>query len=65
MPKQISDIQKITGEQADNIIVYRLPLGRFYLIEDGVYVGIDNRDGNAWTEDFKSLDACKRWLNSD
>jgi hypothetical protein len=38
----------------------------FYTIEDyeGAkrYVGIDNRAGDAWTEDFKSLSTCKTWL---
>jgi len=62
----ISDIKKITSEEADKIIETREPRGLFYTISQvegkRVYVGIDNRDGDAWTEDFKSLGACKRWL---
>lgn len=59
-------IEKITGEQADVVIKHRMPLGRFYTIEKhegkNIYVGIDNDYGDAWTEDFKSLGSCKRWL---
>ena len=39
------------------------PLGLFYLEEDGKFVGIDNSDGNAWTEEFRDKDSCLRWLN--
>jgi hypothetical protein len=62
------DIKKITSEEANEIIVNRIPLGRFYVLEKGepgekiTYVGIDNEHGHAWVEDFKSLSACKRWL---
>jgi DNA uptake protein ComE-like DNA-binding protein len=56
------DIIKITPEEASQIIETRERKGMFYCIEDGRYVGIDNRTGDAWTEDFKSLSACRRWL---
>ena len=56
------EIKKVTPEEAGEIIDTRTPLGLFYCIENGRYVGIDNRDGSAWTEDFKSLGSCKRWL---
>lgn len=59
-------ITKITPEQANEIIETREPLGKFYTIEKvddkRIYVGIDNEYGDAWTEDFESLGACKRWL---
>jgi hypothetical protein len=62
------DIQKVTPEMADKIITTRQPRGLFYTVEEvageRVYVGIHNEDGSAWTEDFKSLTACKRWLKS-
>ena len=62
------DIQKVTPEMADIIITTRQPRGLFYTVEEvagkRVYVGIHNEDGSAWTEDFKSLTACKRWLKS-
>jgi hypothetical protein len=61
-----SKVTKITNKEAEEIITTRKPLGLFYTIEkkDGnsIYIGIDNADGSAWTEDFKSLSSCKRWL---
>ncbi|MDD2401676.1 MAG: hypothetical protein PHD60_05630 [Clostridia bacterium] len=56
------DIQKVNLTKAIEIIETREPLGKFYIIENDVYVGIDNTKGDAWTEEFKSLAACKRWL---
>ena len=57
------EIQKVTKQEMSRIIEERQPLGMFYTIEKGrIYVGCDNRTGDAWTEDFKSLSACKRWL---
>lgn len=41
------------------------PLGLFYLEEDRKFVGIDNSDGNAWTEEFQDKDSCLRWLNGE
>lgn len=58
----VEKVQKVTPEEASAIIENREPLGLFYIKEKDVYVGIDNWDGNAWTEEFKSLGACKRWL---
>lgn len=58
----MNEIKKITPEEASTIIKTREPRGLFYTIEDGRYVGIDNSYGDAWTEDFRSLSACKRWL---
>lgn len=57
------EIIKITPGEANKIIETREWIGMFYCIsENGMYVGIDNRTGDAWTEDFNSLSACKRWL---
>lgn len=38
------------------------PLGLFYLKEGDKFVGIDNSDGNAWTEEFPDEGSCLRWL---
>lgn len=57
-------IQKITSEQAGRIINTRYPLGLFYVLDAGVYVGIDNSTGDAWTEEFPDLRTCKRWLSN-
>lgn len=61
------EIEKVTPEEASRIIETRLPSGLFYTIEKSkngkkIYVGIDNSTKDAWTEDFKSLSSCKRWL---
>ena len=56
------DIKEVTTEEAKKIIDSRLPLGKFYVIEDGVFVGIDNEDGEAWTDEFNNIDICYDWL---
>jgi hypothetical protein len=55
-------IKKITPSEAYCIIYSRQPFGLFYLLHDGVYVGIDNSNGHAWMEEFTNLRQCKRWL---
>jgi len=58
------EIKKIAKEFAASIIDTRRPLGLFYVLETGVYIGIDNSNGHAWTEEFNSLRKCKRWLTN-
>ena len=60
----MSEVTKISADEAIKIIVTREPRGLFYIIdkETRSCVGIDNSDGSTWTEEFKSLGACKRWL---
>lgn len=55
-------IIKIDNNKSTEIIEKREPRGLFYTIENDIYVGIDNLSGDAWTEDFKTLKQCKRWL---
>lgn len=54
-----TQIKKISDDKAIDVIETRKPLGLFYTIEKRndkkIYVGIDNQDGSAWTEDFKCL----------
>lgn len=38
------------------------PYGRFLLQEDGIWVAIDNSDGNAWTEEFYNKTVALNWL---
>lgn len=57
-------IKEITSEQASVVIDTREPLGLFYLLDDGVYIGIDNSTGDAWTEEFTNLFQCKEWLRN-
>lgn len=55
-------IKKISAEETSKIIITREPRGLFYHQTQSSYIGIDNRKGDAWVEDFKTLTACKRWL---
>jgi hypothetical protein len=57
-------IKKITTDQAKSVIETREPLGLFYVLENGIYTGIDNSNGYAWTEEFTGLRKCKLWLNN-
>ena len=57
------EIKEITPTDARTIINTQQPRCLFYTKENGVYVGIDNTTGDAWTEDFKTLDACAKWLH--
>jgi hypothetical protein len=56
------EIRKITPEQADSIIDTRKPLGLFYALKTGVYIGIDNSSGQAWAQAFPNLRNCTHWL---
>lgn len=58
-------IQRVCQEFATQVIRTREPIGRFYTWEDGIYTGIDNSNGNAWTEDFKTEDECFKWLRNE
>lgn len=55
-PKRVSKIK------ARKVITTRKPRGTFYTHDGIFYVGIDNRTGDAWTEDFVSKTACIKWL---
>ena len=57
-------IKKISYERAEGIIDTRKPLGLFYTLLAGIYVGIDNSTGEAWTESFPDLRKCKQWLSN-
>jgi len=59
----VTEVKKVSKKESISIIENRIPLGAFYSIDNGVYIGIDNRKSHAWTEEFKSLGSCKRWLN--
>ncbi len=60
----MAKIKEITQEEASEIIDTRLPLGKFLVQEGDIWVGIDNTDGNAWTEDFKKRGQAMMWLNN-
>ena len=52
------EISKIQGYQ---VIETRRPRGLFFVV-GSVVTGIDNRDGDAWTEDFPTNRECLKWL---
>ncbi len=56
--------QEVTQQEAMQIIDSFQPLGCFYLKDGKWYVAIDNRTGDALTEDFLSKEECLRWLTS-
>lgn len=58
-------IEVITNSQASEIINTRSPRGKFLVIEKGIFVGIDNQTGDAWTEDFTDLKRCIKYLNGE
>lgn len=57
--------RKIDKKNAAIIIEHRHPYGLFFLKDGGVYVGIDNSDGNAWTEEFSKKCKCLEWLTGE
>ncbi len=57
------EICQISKEQALPIILERKPLGLFFCKENQRYVAIDNSRGEAFTEEFDTVDLCKDWLN--
>lgn len=62
-PRKIaSEPRRISREDAKIIIESRHPYGLFFLQENGIYVGIDNHDGHAWTEEFSTKRTCLDWL---
>jgi len=57
-------IQQVTDKEIDLIINNREPKGLFYYIDKEVIVACDNRTGDAWTEEFKTVALAKKWLNN-
>ncbi len=61
-----NSIEVINSQKAKEIIENREPIGRFIIEYVGnIYTGIDNSNGDAWTEDFKSFDNCINWLKGE
>lgn len=48
----------------NKIIKERLPLGLFYAWSnnENVWIAVDNSTGDAWTEEFQSVDFCITFL---
>lgn len=56
------EIKRISRQKANEIAANGEPLGLFYMISLGRYIGIDNRNGKAFMDNFPTLDECKKWL---
>lgn len=57
--------EQITNKEADKIIENRLPLGKFWLIENDKFTAIDNSTGDAWTESFDTISQCESYLDEE
>ena len=57
-------IRRVDNKLANEIIKGRYPRGRFYTIDKGKYIGIDNETRDAWTEEFENFDQCLGWLKN-
>lgn len=53
---------EVTKDVAHSIVNNFKPLGRFYMKDNGVYIGIDNSTGDCWVEEFKNKNDCMNWL---
>ena len=62
---EFNPVTCISQNEARKIIALRGRKGLFWTLENGRYIGIDNRDGNAWTEEFDTLSECKQWLRRE
>ena len=62
---EFNPVTCISQNEAHKIIALRGRKGLFWTIENGRYIGIDNRDGNAWTEEFDTRDECEKWLRRE
>lgn len=59
-------IEEVGRAKAKNIITNRHPYGKYWLLDvSGVYIGIDNSAGDAWTEEFGTKEECLAWLKGE
>lgn len=56
-------ITVVSVKRANEVIDKRDSVGLFLVIENDMFVGIDNSTGEAWTEEFTDLNKCLRWLH--
>ena len=55
----------VTQAEAEEIIETRHPRGIFYQHVNDTFIGIDNRTGHAWTEEFTDKTCCFEWLRGE
>lgn len=52
----------VSRAESYSIIETRKPLGLFLILENETWVGIDNSEGEAWVEEFKTKRTALHWL---
>ena len=60
--KKKPKIQRVSSEFLGRVIEHRVPLGLFLAKERSLWVAVDNRDGDAWAEEFSRKRKAVRWL---
>lgn len=57
----------ITKKQANDMfeLVTPRPKGTFIYTKDGLWNGIDNRNGNMVTKTFSTINGCMKWLKGN
>ena len=61
----LGGVRKVCQEYAEEVIEKREPLGQFYTFAGGIWTGIDNSTGDAWTEDFRDFDEMMKWMRGE
>lgn len=63
LPNPKREFEQVSSKFLAMVINEREPFGRFYKqVEGGNYVGVDNSEGEAWTEEFAHFKTLERWL---
>lgn len=57
-------VKEVSEEELEKIIDEREPRGLFYTTDDGI-VAVDNSTGDAWTEEFSSVEEAISWLKDE
>ncbi|MDY0235078.1 MAG: hypothetical protein RBR71_03580 [Gudongella sp.] len=57
-----AEVKEITTKEVIKIIKARIPRGVFYANEGRLFIGVDNRAGDAWVEEFDTREDCISWL---
>ncbi len=52
-------ILQVSKKLMRQIIDTRVPSGKLYTIDNGVYVACDNKNGEAFVEEFKDFNGCE------
>lgn len=56
------EIREVGTKRFRSILSRRMPWGSYLTKEGGLWIALDNRTGDAWTEEFCSRQEAVRWL---